>query len=155
MLMAPAIVLDGASLTPGAVEAVARGGAPVELAPAARSRNEAARETIADLLGRGDALYGATTGVGALRDRTIDPADRERFQWNLLRSHAVAAGRPLSPDVVRACMVARANTFAAGGAGRPRVLLASLVDALNAHVPPFPRELGSLATGDLPALADI
>jgi histidine ammonia-lyase len=155
MLMAPAILLDGASLTPVAVEAVARGGAPVELAPAARSRNEAARETIADLLGRGEALYGATTGVGALRDRTIDPVDRERFQWNLLRSHAVAAGRPLSPELVRAGMVTRANQLGAGGAGTAPVLLDSLVAALNAHVTPFTRELGSLGTGDLPALADI
>ena len=48
------------------------GGAPVELAPEARARNADARESIAALLDRGEALYGATTGVGALRDRTID-----------------------------------------------------------------------------------
>jgi len=155
MLMAGAIVLDGATLNPHAVDAVARRGAPVELAPAARSRNEAAREAIAELLGRGEALYGATTGVGALRDRRIDPSDRERFQWNLLRSHAVSAGRPLAPELVRAGMVTRANQLGAGGAGTAPALLDSLVDALNAGISPLTRELGSLGTGDLPALAEI
>ena len=60
--MADPIVLDGAALTPDEVDAVARRGVPVALAPAARSRNQAARETIAALLERGEALYGATTG---------------------------------------------------------------------------------------------
>ena len=153
--MTDSIVLDGATLTPAAVDAVARRAAPVTLAPAARSRNEAAREAIAALLERGEALYGATTGVGALRDRAIAPADRERFQWNLLRSHAVSAGRPLAPELVRAGMVTRANQLGLGGAGTAPGLLDGLVDALNAGITPLTRELGSLGTGDLPALADI
>ncbi|HEY4823728.1 MAG TPA: aromatic amino acid lyase, partial [Solirubrobacteraceae bacterium] len=153
--MADPIVLDGATLTPDAVEAVARRGEPVALAPDARARNQAAREAIAKLLDRGQALYGATTGVGALRDRVIDASDRERFQWNLLRSHAVSAGRPVAPELVRAGMVARANQLGAGGAGTAPELLDGLIDALNAGVTPLTRELGSLGTGDLPALADI
>ncbi|HUA07278.1 MAG TPA: aromatic amino acid ammonia-lyase [Solirubrobacteraceae bacterium] len=155
MLTVPAIVLDGATLTPAAVAAVARDGQPVELAPAARARNEAAREAIASMLERGQALYGATTGVGALRDRTIGDSDRERFQWNLLRSHAVSAGRPLSAEQVRAGMVVRANQIGAGGAGVNPALLDGLAEALNAGVTPLTREFGSLGTGDLPGLAEI
>ena len=155
MLVTATIVLDGATLTPEAVARVAREGARVELAPAARARNAQARAEIAALLERGEPLYGATTGVGALRDRTIADADRERFQWNLLRSHAVSAGRPLAPELVRAGMVIRANQLGAGGAGVAPELLDRLVSALNDAVTPFTRELGSLGTGDLPALADI
>jgi histidine ammonia-lyase len=155
MLTAPAIVIDGATLTPAAVEAVARRGRPVELAPEARERNLTARRAIAVLLERGEALYGATTGVGALRDRVIGDADRERFQWNLLRSHAVSAGRPLAPELVRAGMVVRANQLGAGGAGTAPALLDGLIDALNGGVTPLTRELGSLGTGDLPGLAEI
>ena len=149
------MVLDGATLTPAGVEAVARGGRRVELAPSARERNAAAREAIAALLERGEPLYGATTGVGALRDRSIHDADRERFQWNLLRSHAVSAGRPLEPELVRAGMVVRANQLGAGGAGVAPELLDRLVAALNDGITPLTRELGSLGTGDLPALAEI
>jgi histidine ammonia-lyase len=149
------LTLDGASLTPEGVAAVARRGVQVELAPIARDRNLEARESIAAMLERGEALYGATTGVGALRDRVITAEDRERFQWNLLRSHAVSAGRPVAPELVRAGMVVRANQLGAGGAGVAPALLDALADALNAGVVPLTRELGSLGTGDLPALADI
>ena len=155
MLTAPVIVIDGATLTPAAVDAVARRGRAVELAPAARQRNLDAREAIAALLERGEALYGATTGVGALRDRVIGDAERERFQWNLLRSHAVSAGRPLAPELVRAGMVVRANQLGAGGAGTAPALLDGLLAALNDGVTPLTRELGSLGTGDLPGLAEI
>jgi histidine ammonia-lyase len=153
--MTGVIVLDGATLTPGAVSSVARDRAPVELAPAARERNQEARAAIAALLERGEPLYGATTGVGALRDRAIGDADRERFQWNLLRSHAVSAGRPLAPEVVRAGMVVRANQLGAGGAGVAPALLDGLIAALNDGITPLTRDLGSLGTGDLPALAEI
>ena len=155
MLTTPAILIDGATLTPAAVDAVARRGRAVELAPEARERNLAARRAIAALLERGEALYGATTGVGALRDRVIGDSDRERFQWNLLRSHAVSAGRPLAPVLVRAGMVVRANQLGAGGAGVPPELLDALLTALNDGVTPLTREFGSLGTGDLPGLAEI
>ncbi len=148
------IVLDGATLTPGQVAAVARFGEEVKLSDGARARNAAARATIQTRLAGGGALYGATTGVGALRDRTITDADRERYQWNLLRSHAVSAGRPLAPELVRAGMVVRANQLGAGGAGVVPELLDGLILALNRQITPLTREFGSLGTGDLPALAE-
>ncbi len=81
--------------------------------------------------------------------------EREQFQWNLLRSHAVSAGRPLEPELVRAGMVVRANQLGAGGAGVASALLDALLGALNTGITPLTRELGSLGTGDLPALAEI
>lgn len=149
------IVLDGASLTPAEVVAVARAGARVELADEARARNASARAAIEARLARGAALYGATTGVGALRDRVITDNERELYQWNLLRSHAVSAGTPVAPELVRAGMVVRANQLGAGGAGVSPELLDALVAAVNADIVPFTRELGGLGTGDLAALADV
>jgi histidine ammonia-lyase len=148
------IVLDGANLTPGQVAAVARFGEPVELSDLARGRNLAARRAIERRLAGGGPLYGATTGVGALRDRTITEPERERYQWNLLRSHAVSAGRPVAPELVRAGMVVRANQLGAGGAGVAPELLDGLIIALNRRITPLTREFGSLGTGDLPALAE-
>jgi histidine ammonia-lyase len=148
------IVLDGATLTPAAVAAVARAGEPVELSADARARNRSARAAIAQRLNAGGPLYGATTGVGALRDQPIDDAERERYQWNMLRSHAVSAGRPLDAELVRAGMVVRANQLGAGGAGVAPELLDGLVHALNAGITPMTRVFGSLGTGDLPALAE-
>ena len=149
------IVLDGASLTTADVAAVAHNGERVELAPDARARNATARDAVAAVLDRGEPLYGASTGVGALRDRQVSHAERELLQWNLLRSHAVSAGRPVPPPIVRAGMVVRANQLGRGGAGVAPELLDVLIDAINAGIVPVTRQLGSLGTGDLPSLAEI
>jgi histidine ammonia-lyase len=150
-----AIVLDGATLTPAAVTSIARDRAPVALSPAARARNERARRAVEAVLARGDELYGASTGVGPLRTHRVDASDRSEHQIGLLRSHACGAGRELPDELVRAAMATRANQLGAGGAGVSGELLDALVGALNAGIVPRTRELGSLGTGDLTALADI
>jgi histidine ammonia-lyase len=150
-----AIALDGARLTPEAVVLVARARTPVALTAAARERNNAARRGVQAVLDRGDPLYGASTGVGALREYRVSDAEHEDYQLRLLRSHAVGAGRVLPAEVVRAAMATRANQIGAGGAGIAEELLEALVATLNAGLAPFTRELGSLGTGDMTALADI
>jgi histidine ammonia-lyase len=148
-------VLDGDTLTPRRVALIAREGAEAQLAPAARARNDAARATLAALIDSGADLYGVSTGVGALREHRIDPRERASSGIAVLRSHAGGAGRALPATLVRAAMATRANQLAVGGAGVAAELLDALVEALNAGLSPFTRELGSLGTGDLTNLADI
>lgn len=149
------IGIDGRALAAGAVADVARAGETVELSPEGRERNAAAHAAVAAWLADGHPLYGASTGVGALRANQVVDAEREQFQWNLLRSHAHGAGAPVAPDRVRAGMVVRANQLAAGGAGVAPALLDALVAAINDRLTPFTRELGPLGTGDLAPLADV
>jgi histidine ammonia-lyase len=150
------VTLTGSDLTVEAVEAVARGGARVALDPATRARIQRSRETVEALVAEGAVVYGVTTGVGALADRTIDTADAARLQENLLLSHAAGVGEPLPRDVVRAMLVLRANTLALGLSGvRPEVverLLAFLELAIHPVVP----SQGSVgASGDLAPLAHL
>ena len=149
------IALDGRTLTPAGVVAIARRRARAELAPAARERNAAAEHLVRDLIERGDLLYGVTTGVGALRGQPTELEDPSHHQWRLLRSHAGGGGAPLATEVVRAAMAVRVNQLGAGGAGVGDGLLDALLGALRADVTPFARELGSLGTGDLTVLAAI
>jgi histidine ammonia-lyase len=149
------VILDGRGLTPADVEAIARGGATVELGDAARERNAAAGRALDDLLSRGEPVYGVTTGVGPFRTRAVPPEQRAEQQLRLLRSHASGAGRPLAPEHVRAAMVVRANQLGAGGAGVSDALLEALVRALGDDFAPVAHEVGSLGTADLTALAEI
>ena len=149
------VTLDGRSLTPAAVSAVAQRGATVRLDDAARARNAAAARALAELLERGEPMYGVTTGVGGFRTREVPPDERAGHQLRLLRSHACGGGRLLPPDRVRAAMVVRANQLGAGGAGVSDELLVALVNALGAGFVPVAHELGSLGTGDLTVLAEI
>ena len=147
--------LDGRRLTAADVFAVACRGASVELAPDAIARNRAAAAAVTAILERGDPLYGVTTGVGVLRTRAVQDAERGDMSLRLLRSHAGGGGARLTADLVRAAMVVRTNQLGAGGAGVSPELLSALVAALNAGVVPAVRELGSLGTGDISVLSEI
>jgi histidine ammonia-lyase len=149
------IELDGRSLTPAAVVQIARGRARARIGAEARERNAAAERLVRELLARGELVYGVTTGVGVLRSSPSALEDPSDFQWRLLQSHAGGGGAPLTVEVVRAAMAVRANQIGAGGAGVGDLLLDALESALAAGVTPFVREIGSLGTGDLTALAEI
>jgi histidine ammonia-lyase len=153
--MPGAVLLDGQTLTPDSVALIARGGARAELSRRARERNRAAHLAVARLLDDGVRMYGVTSGVGALRDHEIPVQDRDEYSLRLLYSHAGGAGRVLGAELVRAAMATRANQLGAGGAGVAPELLEALVGVINARLAPFTRELGSLGTGDLTALADV
>src|SRR5688500_15327958 len=80
---------------------VARGAAPVPLAPADRERIAAARAVVEAAVAEDRAVYGVTTGFGHLAEVHIPPAQAAQLQVNLVRSHAVGSGEPLPEDVVR------------------------------------------------------
>ena len=150
------IVLTGADLTILDVEAVARHGAAAALDVHARARMQEAREVIERLVAEGAVVYGVTTGFGALADRSIDAADVERLQENLLVSHAVGVGEPLPRDVVRAMLLLRANTLALGHSGVRPLVVDRLLDFLRLDVHPVVPAQGSVgASGDLAPLAHL
>src|SRR4051794_35999656 len=151
----PIVELDGRTLTPEEVVAVARGRAEGRIGDEARRRNAAAERLLRSLVERGELLYGVTTGVGVLRSRPSALENRDDYQWRLIRSHAGGGGAPLTVEVVRAAMAVRVNQSGAGGAGVGDRLVDALLDALRAGVTPFAREIGSLGTGDLTVLAEI
>ncbi len=150
------VVLDGDTLTPRRVALIAREGAEARLAPEARARNDVARETLAALLAlRRRALRGLDRGRSAASSTPSTPTIRPAPGWRCCAATRAARGARCPPRLVRAAMATRANQLAAGGAGVSAELLDTLVEALNAGLSPFTRELGSLGTGDLTNLADI
>ena len=55
----------------------------------------------------GRAVYGVTTGFGALCDVAIPREQTRALQENILMSHAAGVGEPLPDEVVRATMAVR------------------------------------------------
>jgi histidine ammonia-lyase len=150
------VVLTGADLSVADVEAVARRGALAELDSAARARMERSRAVVEALVDEGAVVYGVTTGVGALADRSIDRADAERLQENLLVSHAAGVGEPLPREVVRAMLLLRANTLALGFSGARPIVAERLIEFLRLGIHPVVPAQGSVgASGDLAPLAHL
>ncbi|MDH5020918.1 histidine ammonia-lyase [Halobacterium rubrum] len=150
------VVVDGESLSPEDVEAVARHGAPVAIADDAREAVRASRERVEDVLDSDEAVYGVNTGFGSLVDTRIDADDLEALQTNLLRSHAAGAGDELGEEAVRALLLTRLNALAKGYSGIRERVLDLLADMLNGSVHPVVPSRGSLgASGDLAPLAHL
>ncbi|PSQ27672.1 histidine ammonia-lyase [Halobacteriales archaeon QS_9_68_17] len=148
------VVLDGESLTPEDVAAVARDGASVAVADAARERVRESRGRVEHVLDGDETVYGINTGFGELVDQRIPPEDVERLQTNLVRSHAAGAGRELDREAVRAMMLTRINALVKGYSGIREVVVNHLLTMLNEGVHPVVRSRGSLgASGDLAPLA--
>ena len=102
------IELDGGALTLEAVEAVARRGDEVTLAPAAIRALGAAREFVDRLAAGAEPIYGITTGVGKLKDVVIPPGQRVELQRNLVLSHAGGwAPRCRTSRSARSCCCSR------------------------------------------------
>ncbi|MCT2281214.1 aromatic amino acid ammonia-lyase [Micromonospora chalcea] len=127
----------------------ARDPVKVVVGPQARERVTAARTFLSAVLGDDRAVYGATTGFGALvgyagRADLRDQAD------NTLAHLGAGQGPELGPEVVRATVLLRAASLARGASGvSPHVIDALAAMLATTFVPAVPR-LGSVgASGDL------
>src|SRR5215218_4585089 len=150
------LVLTGADLTVGDVEAVARHGARARLDLDARVRMQEARDVIGALVERGEVVYGVTTGFGDLATTFIPPEDAASLQENLIASHAAGVGRPFPREVVRAMLLLRANTLALGHSGCRPLLVDRICAFLELGIHPVVPEQGSVgASGDLAPLAHL
>ncbi|MFB6073040.1 MAG: histidine ammonia-lyase [Halobacterium sp.] len=150
------VVVDGETLTPEDVEAVARDDAEVRIADDAREAVRASRNRVRDVLDAGDPVYGVNTGFGSLVDTRIDADDLESLQANLLRSHAAGAGRDLEREEVRALLLTRLNALVKGYSGVRERVVDLLASMLNEGVHPVVPSRGSLgASGDLAPLAHL
>jgi histidine ammonia-lyase len=149
------VTLTGTSLTQDELVRVARGREPVRLADDVPARVEAGHDVVTRALGRNDAVYGLTTGVGVRKRTRVDPAELAAFNRRLILDHLVAQGPSAPEAVVRAQLALVANGFARGTAGVRIELVARIVEALNEDRLPTVRMLGSLGQSDLPANADL
>src|SRR5919108_4981597 len=118
------------------VVAVARG-APAELSPDAARRMEASRAVVERKVDSGETVYGVTTGLGSLANVRLHPDEVRQLQHDLLRSHAVGVGPPLSEWEVRAMLLLRAHVLALGHSGVRPAVVDRLIDFLNHEVYPW------------------
>ncbi len=102
------------------------------------------------------AVYGVNTGFGKLASSRIAREDLAKLQLNLLRSHAVGVGIPMSERVVRLILVLKAASLARGYSGVRLSVVTGLVNLYNKGVIPVIPCQGSVgASGDLAPLSHL
>jgi histidine ammonia-lyase len=138
------------------VREVAFEGRAVLLAPDAREAVDRARAVVDELVASNQISYAITTGVGKLSDVRIAGDQIRELQLNLVRSHAVGVGEPLSIAETRAMILLRANSLSKGHSGIRSVVIDTLCELLNHGVTPWVPSQGSVgASGDLAPLAHL
>ncbi|HEY8948699.1 MAG TPA: histidine ammonia-lyase [Rhizomicrobium sp.] len=126
----------------------------VALSPSAWDAIERSRKTVETALAKGEAIYGVNTGFGKLAQKRIPDNELKLLQRNLVLSHAVGVGEPLSDSVTRLVMALKISSLARGHSGVRRVVVERLLDILNKNILPEIPEKGSVgASGDLAPLA--
>ena len=138
------------------IRALYDSGQTVALAPAAIAAIRSGADAVARIADRGEAAYGINTGFGRLASKRIPRDQLELLQRNLVLSHAVGVGDPLSPSVVRVVLLLKIASLARGYSGVTVELVDALVKLLNAGVLPVIPSQGSVgASGDLAPLAHL
>ncbi len=151
-----ALHINGNDLTLDAVREVAVERRPVLLDPDAREAVNRARAVVDALVANNKVSYAITTGVGKLSDARIVGDQIRELQTNLVRSHSVGVGEPLSIAEARAMMLLRANSLSKGYSGVRGVVMDALCEMLNRGVTPMVPSQGSVgASGDLAPLAHL
>jgi histidine ammonia-lyase len=129
-------------------------GAPVRLDAASRGRVAESCAAVTRILARGEPVYGINTGFGKLANVSIDAADLDRLQRNIVLSHAAGVGEAMPPDVARLMMTLKLVSLGQGASGiSPEALdlLQAMIDLRLIPVIPSKGSVG--ASGDLAPLA--
>ena len=136
--------------------ALSGGPAPVELTDASVERIAVAQGHLRSA-SRSGAVYGLTTGVGALRNVPTDvtAGDGTSHALRLWRSHASGFGETYDDATVRAGMAIRLHQITSGRSGVSADLAGSLGAAIAAGAVPELHRSGSIGTGDLVPLAEL
>ncbi|MCI0531640.1 MAG: histidine ammonia-lyase [candidate division Zixibacteria bacterium] len=149
------ISINGSNLTLEKIAAVARLNSRVKLDASVPRKMAKSLKTVEQMVRQKKRVYGVTTGFGSHSGYFIaNQKDAQQLQENIIVSHLVSVGDFLPDEVVRAAMVIRANTLAAGFSGIRPVLLQRLISLINKNIAPLIPEKGSVgASGDLSPLA--
>jgi len=153
--MPQTILLDGKPLSFAKLARIGAHAAQLAPDPAAMARVAASRQVVVDRIDAGFPVYGATTGVGAMKDVEWSPEDLDTFNMGLVRAHHFGTGAPFSVAVVRNAMAIRVNTALTGRVGVSSELVETYLSLLAADVVPVVRRTGSIGCADIGLMGQI
>lgn len=130
-----ALTLHPGQMTLADLRAVWQQPVTVALTDNARSAIDASAAAIHAIVAKGDAAYGINTGFGKLAKTRIPDEQLEQLQRNLILSHSVGTGEPMSDATVRLVMLMKAASLARGWTRRSSKLTVRCRPCGSASVP--------------------
>ena len=148
-MSADQIVLDGTEIELAALSQIARGRLRVAASDAAMRCVAQGRADFLAALDEGQQIYGATTGVGALKDVEQHGTEILDYARALPFAHQVAVGEEVAPEAVRLAVALRLNTALSGQVGVSTEFVAFLLAMLAHDLLPVMNRRGSIGAADL------
>ncbi len=154
--MAQPLTLVPGALTLSQLRRIARGQDKLAIDEGCRKGVEAAAQTVADVVARGEVVYGINTGLGKLASQKIGRGQLALLQRNLILSHSAGTGPLLDDAVVRLVLALKAAGLARGYSGVRWDVIEALMALIEHEVYPCIPLKGSVgASGDLAPLAHL
>ncbi|UKM66336.2 histidine ammonia-lyase [Flavobacteriaceae bacterium GSB9] len=143
-------------LTVNKVMAILKGSMRAMLTDYAISKINDCREKVENMANSRKPIYGINTGFGPLCDVKISPEETGRLQKNLLITHAVGVGKPISKVLSKMMMICKVHALSKGFSGiRLNVIERILFFIENDLLPVVPEQGSVGASGDLAPLAHL
>lgn len=151
----PVLELAGKPLGFPELIRIGNGTVQVTADPEGMERVRVARVVLEKAIDDGIPVYGATTGVGAMKDVAWSPEELDAFNLGLVRAHHFGTGEPFPISVVRNAMALRVNTALTGYVGCSTDLVEAYLALLSADVIPVVRRTGSIGCADIGLMGQI
>ena len=151
----PKIALSGRPLGFAELLQIGSGLCGISASEAGFERVIAARDDLERAIAAGTAVYGATTGVGAMKDVEWSAEEIDIFNTGLVRAHHFGTGAPFPQSVVRNAIAIRVNTALAGFTGCSPELVQAFLALIDRDLIPVVRRTGSIGCADIGLMGQI
>ncbi|MGI9552308.1 MAG: histidine ammonia-lyase [Aurantibacter sp.] len=143
-------------LTAGMALAIGEGKTSGRLSKASRKRIHASSKIVADIVEEGHPVYGINTGFGPLCTTSISKEETKTLQANILKSHSVGVGKPISSEIAKLMLILKAHSLAKGYSGISETTLNRILWHIeNDAIPVVPSQGSVGASGDLAPLSHL
>lgn len=108
------------------------------------------------IVDKGLPVYGINTGFGPLCTTKISKSESNILQTNILKSHSVGVGKPISKTLAKLMLVLKAHSLAKGYSGIAETTLDRIIWHIeNDAIPVVPSQGSVGASGDLAPLSHL
>ena len=143
-------------LTAGLALRIASGELSGRITPSAAGRIEKCRSRVDEIVADHQNVYGINTGFGPLCTTIISEKDTRTLQYNILKSHSVGVGEPISPEIAKLMMILKVHALSMGYSGIAMGTLERIIWHIeNDLIPVVPAQGSVGASGDLAPLSHL
>lgn len=143
-------------LTAGIAIAIAEGSVKGILTDQCLEKIKTSNLRVQKIVSKGEIVYGINTGFGPLCNTKISKEDTKILQSNILQSHSVGVGKPISATLAKLMLILKIHALAKGYSGIAVGTMQRMIWHLEHDAIPVVPSQGSVgASGDLAPLSHL